>query len=80
MSLNSSKWVSMGAALQCDHLKGLWSSPVDQGSEAEDRLLGEELLACMPKRLPWQLQSLSCILQPPKQERQEVSNFSTRGV
>lgn len=24
MSLNSSKRVSMGAALQCDHLKGLW--------------------------------------------------------
>lgn len=76
MSLNSSKWVSMGASLQCDHLKGLWLSPVGQGSEAEERLLGEELLAYMPKRLPQQLQSVRHILEPPKQERQKASHFS----
>lgn len=29
----------------------------------------------MPKRLPWQLQSFSQIPQPPKQERQEASDF-----
>lgn len=70
MSLNGCKWVSMGAALQCDHLKGLWLSLVGQGSEAEERLLGEELLAYMPKRLPQQLQSVRHILEPPKQEGQ----------
>lgn len=80
MSLNSSKWVTMGAALQCDHLNGLWSSPVGQGSEAGERLLGEALLARMPKRLPWQLQSFSRILQPPKQEGQEACHFSTGRV
>lgn len=31
LSLNSSKWVSMGAALQCDHWKKLWPLPVGQG-------------------------------------------------
>lgn len=35
-SLNSSKWVSMGAALQCDHLERLWPSPAGRGSEAEE--------------------------------------------
>lgn len=55
MSLNSSKRVSMGAALQCDYLKGLWPALVGQGgqgSKAEDRLLGEELLAVWQRGSP----------------------------
>lgn len=35
MSFNSSKWVSMGAALQCDYLKGLWPSLVGQGGPGQ---------------------------------------------
>lgn len=79
MSLSSSKWVSMGAALQCDHLRGLWSSPVGQGGR-QGRLLGEGLLARMPRGLPWQLQSFLRILQPSEREGQETSHFSASGV
>ena len=67
MSWNSSKRVSTGAALPCDHLNegacGRTSAP---GQPDGERLLGEGLLACMPKRLPWQLPSVSQIPQPPK--------------
>lgn len=81
MSWNSSKRDSTGAALPCGHLnEGLVAAPGAPGRPGGERLLGEGLLACMPKRLPWQLPSVSRIPQPPKQEGQEASGFSTSRV
>ena len=74
MSLDSSKRVSLGAALQCDRLKSLW--PHQQARAVRwEKAISEEVSGCMPKRLPWQLQSFSQIPQPPKQGRQEASDF-----
>lgn len=74
MSLDSSKRVSLGAALQCDRLKSLW--PHQQARAVRwEKAISEEVSGCMPERLPWQLQSFSQIPQPPKQERQEASDF-----
>ena len=69
MSFNSSKWVSMGAVLQCPHLKGLRLSPMVQGSQAEGRLLGEELFGSHANEVT-QLQSFS--LQSSRGKRQVI--------
>lgn len=76
MSFNSSKWVSMGAVLQCPHLKGLWLSPMVQGSQAEGRLLGEELFGSHANEVT----QAAAVIQPPKQQGQEASYFSTSTV